>query len=350
MRRRGSDGALWGLVVLVAFAIGAGGTVLAFPASEPPALTSGAPSSLVPVTERSYADERQVQLMFETGSPRVVIAPRSGVLTELDCTAGGELRSGSAIARIDGQPVIALATATPLWRDVALGDTGADVRALQQELNRLGSRVVVDGIAGRSTIRAGSAMLRTAGMSNPPPDRISLDAVTWIPSDVSVVRSCAGTVGTDVQRNDTLVELPSELRGARLEQLPVDPVAGRREVRVGSTSAPIGSDGVVNEAAALEAIAGAPEYATAVASSDAPSTTATWRLADPIEVAVVPPTALWDVRGGSACIRSVDDVGHREDRRVEVVGSQLGQSFVRTSGGKAVRSVVARPTTNASCR
>ena len=42
--------------------------------------------------------------------------------------------------KVNGVSVVALATATPMYRDLATGDKGDDVLALNNELARLGLR------------------------------------------------------------------------------------------------------------------------------------------------------------------------------------------------------------------
>lgn len=351
------------LGLLLAASLGAVTAILALPVAEPAALRPTAPSSVVPVTTRDDADERQVQLALSTGSPRMIGAPTSGVLTALSCAAGGTIRSGDRIASIDGEPVIALATETPLWRDLEPGSTGTDVRALQQELARLGATVSTDGVVGPSTERAIRTFLRARGIttgttSTPRTDRgdevsassdevLHTTSIAWVPGPETLVQNCVGVVGSRIDLTDPLVELPVELRSARIEQLPVDPAPGARVAHIGTVTAPIGSDGVISDPAALAQLTATPEYATAVATTT-PTMQGRWSLEQPVEVAVVPPTALWDLSNGHGCVRPVRAGRPGAPLLVEVVGSELGQSFVRT--GTPLRSVVAAPSSRTSCR
>jgi peptidoglycan hydrolase-like protein with peptidoglycan-binding domain len=344
--------ALGSLVVAAATAVG---VVVALPVEPPAALATATPAATVAVTQRSDADDHQVQLALDTGAPRAVVTTRVGTVTASSCTTGGVLRSGVEIARIDDVPVIALATETPLYRDLAIDDRGDDVRGLQQELARLGVPVTVDGIVGRGTLRAAQGFLLTHGFTRDDltENTIERSAFAWIPSAETTVRTCTAVVGAPVDADGVLVELPAELRSARVEQLPADAMDGARRVVVGSVRAEVDEQGVVTGPSELAAIGALPEYATTVASADGvPSLPASWSLRDPLEVRVVPPTALWDVHEDHACVQPAEG----QPLLVEVIGSELGQSFVRLDPGPALDPstaldrVRATPDRGRSCR
>lgn len=339
-----------GLASLLAAAGAAVTAVVALPVEPPASLSTATPVGTVAVTERTDADERQVQLLLDTGAPGAVVTSRAGVVTASTCAAGGALRSGAEVVRIDGVPVLALASTTPLWRDLSEGDRGDDVRGVQQELARLGSRIAVDGVVGPATVRAVRELLVAQGSARSaaaPDDVIERAAFAWIPAPEVTVTACDAVVGATIGTDGVLATLPAELRGARLEQLPVDAVPGTRQVRVGQATAPVDDRGVVTDQAALDALRTQPEYAAVLASTDgAPSVPATWSLVEPLRVLVVPPSALWDVRDGSACVRPVPGA----PTLVEVVGSELGQSFVRLPSGGRLTQVRSEPDGGRPCR
>lgn len=343
------SGSLLGLGSLLLAAAAAVGAVVALPADPPVALRTARPVGTVAVTERTDADEHQVQLALDTGAPRAVVTSRTGIVTSSSCSTGGVIRSGTEIARVDDLPVIAFASATPLFRDLHVDDRGADVRGLQQELVRLGSTIAVDGIVGPGTLRAARWFLLAHDVprSAVSDDTIERSAFAWIPAAEATVRTCTAVVGAPVDADGTLVELPAELRGARIEQLPADVVAGARVVAVGQFHSAVDDHGVVTDPAALAQIGALPEYAATVASADGvPTLPATWALAEPLTVQVVPPTALWDLREDHACVQPVTGV----PVRVEVVGSELGQSFVRVGPGATLDRVRAAPDSGRPCR
>jgi peptidoglycan hydrolase-like protein with peptidoglycan-binding domain len=344
-RRSGAlSGSLIGLGSLLVAAAAAVGAVVALPADPPAALRTASPVETVAVTERTDADEHQVQLALDTGAPRSVVTSRTGIVTSSSCSTGGVLRSGTEIARVDDVPVIAFASGTPLFRDLRVDDRGEDVRGLQQELVRLGSAIAVDGIVGPGTLRTARSFLLSHGVPRVavPDDTIERSAFAWIPAAEATVRTCTAVVGAPVDAEGALVELPAELRGARIEQLPPEAVAGAREIAVGQLRTAVDDNGVVSDLDALAQIGALPEYAATVASADGvPTLPATWALAEPLEVHVVPPSALWDVRDHHACVQPVTG----DPVRVEVIGSELGQSFIRADPGEEVDPTTSDPAT-----
>lgn len=339
-----------GLVAVTALAIGAGAVLLVFPPDQPSALREPEPAAAVPVETRDDVDERQVQLVLQTGSPRRIASPRPGVLTGLSCSTGGEISSGDVVATVDGSPVVALATAVPLWRALTLDDRGDDVRGLQAELARWGVPVAVDGTFGAGTRRAVRSFLVARGVTMAPSDAVPVDAVTWLPSPQVRAEGCEGVVGSRVDSGDELVRLPVELQSARLATLPLDSSPGDRVVTVAGVTMAVSPEGVVTDPADLARLASTPDF-VAAADDEAPSVSVRWSLAEPVRVTVVPPTALVDVGDGTTCLQPVDDSGTpRRPVRVDVVGSQLGQSYVVPADGAAVTSVAPRPDGRITCR
>lgn len=339
-----------GLVAVTALAIGAGAVLLLVPPDQPSALRPPTPAEAVPVETRDDVDERQVQLVLQTGSPREIVSPRAGVLTGSSCSTGGDISSGDVVATVDGNPVIALATAVPLWRGLDLDDRGDDVRGLQAELARLGVPVTVDGAFGVDTRRAVRSFLTAKGVAMSAIDAVPVEAVTWLPAPRVRAEGCEGVVGSPVDMGDELIRLPVELQAARLEKLPLDASPGDRVVTVAGVTTPVSAEGAVTDPTDLARLASTPDYASVV-DDDAPAVTARWSLAEPVRVTVVPPSSLVDVRDGSACLQPVDDSGQpRQPLLVDVVGSQLGQSYVVPHGGTPVTSVVPRPDGSLTCR
>lgn len=341
--------ALLALGAMVVAAAMAAAVVVALPAEVPAALRTAAPASTVRVTERTDADERQVQLALDTGAPRAVVTSRTGTVTLSTCSTGAPVRSGDVLARVDGRPVIALASDEPLWRDLELGDRGDDVSGLQRELTRLGAGLSVDGVVGPGTLRAAQQFLVDRGVERDdlPDDVVPRDPFAWVPATENTVLACEAVVGAAVGADGVLAELPAELRGARIEALPVDPAPGERVLRIGNADVPIDAAGVVSSPTALAAITALPEYAATVASADGtPTVAATWTLSRPRTVQVVPPTALWNLEGDRACLQPTTG----RSLRVEVLGSELGQSFVRVPGGRTLDRIRAAPDQTSSCR
>lgn len=344
--------AVLGLVTAAAAVAGATAALLTLPAPGPSALDDPPHSSSFPVTSRDWSDERPVQLSLQTGAPRVLGAPRAGVLTALACSVGAPLTSGDLVATVDDAPVTALATASPLWRDLAEGDSGPDVEALQRELSRLGLPVSVDGVMGKTTLRAAASFLGIRGERLTPASPVPADSFAWIPGPEVTVAGCAASVGSVVDVGDVLLEFPVELRGARLVPSPLDAAPGPRSVSVDDVVVPIGDDGTIGDPAGLALLTSTTSYAAAVSdSAEELALGARWVLSAALRVFVVAPTALWDLDGSSACLEVVTpDAPAGRPVRVDVLGSQLGQSFVLPADGDEIRSARTLPDTNTSCR
>lgn len=90
-----------------------------------------------------------------------------GVITRTGAQAGSTLYAGQVVTWVNSRPLIALAGAFPLYRDLYLGDQGDDVRLLQQALSDLGYGIAVDGTLGARTAAAVTALYETTGA--PPP-------------------------------------------------------------------------------------------------------------------------------------------------------------------------------------
>lgn len=339
---------LVGLVAIVVAAGTAASVVLALPADPPSSLRTATPASTVRVTEREDADERQVQVALDSGAPRAVVTARTGTVTSSTCSTGAVLRSGDVLATVDGEAVIALATDVPLWRDLRPDDRGDDVRGLQRALNAGGAGLSEDGILGPGTLRSAFRFLAERGVRPAQGEDVLPRALfSWVPAAEQTVRSCTAVVGAAVGADGVLAELPAELRGARMESLPIDPVPGPRDLRFGGTTVEVDDRGVVTSTASLTAIAALPEYAAAVASADGvPTVSATWSLRRPRTVLVLPPTALYAIRGTTACVQPTTG----GPVRVEVLGSELGQSFVRSPDGTSLDRVRAFPDRMRPCR
>lgn len=338
-----------GIAAVVAASVAGSLVALWAPVPAPVALATARPDRVVPVTERSFADERQASLQVSTAPARSVVAPRQGRLTSLTCRNGERLTSGTAFATIDGSPVVALATAIPLWRELESQDRGDDVRALQVELGRLGHAVQPDGVVGPATIRAAEAVRGARNSAADAVTTVSPGDFAWIPDAEVTVGECAGVVGAPIESGDVLVALPVAVVSARLTTIPSPAAEGARVVRLGSTSIPVAGDGSVRDPDALARIGSTAEFLAAGAgASDDTAIPVQWALEEPMSALVVPPSALWDVEDGTACVMPAT----KPDRPllVEVLGSALGQSFVRTPAGGSLEAVRSVPPKSRACR
>ncbi|RUR01106.1 peptidoglycan-binding domain-containing protein [Labedella endophytica] len=331
------------VALVVAFAIGVGIAAIVVAPASPQALETPDTITAVPVGVQPFDDARSVDVGFSLGSATTLTSPGDGRVTRFACAAGDSIRSGESLLAIDGSPVLTLSTRVPLWRDLVEEDTGDDVRALQQELARLGEPVTVDGILGTETLDALERRFRAIG------DTEVLEAITamrilWIPSPSVAIDACELGTGASVAVGEPLATLAAGLAAATVEQLPDDLVPGERVLVVDGERLPLTSDGIVTDTAALATLTSSSSLREAVL-GEATSFTASMELAEPVDISVVPPSAVVAIDGATGCVVAGDVA-----RPVDIVGSQLGQTLVRfTDDAAAPPSVAVQPAESTTC-
>lgn len=93
----------------------------------------------------------------------------SQVVTSVHVSAGDVVRSGDLLVEVSDRPLVALRLAFPLFRDLHVGDSGSDVRAVQEALAGAGLLGgTADGVFGARTAAAVIELYRSAGAIPPP--------------------------------------------------------------------------------------------------------------------------------------------------------------------------------------
>lgn len=312
----------------------------------PATLDSATPDATVPLTTKAFDDGRQAQLHIVTGAPRAVTSPRTGRLTDLDCQTGGLIHAGTVPASVDGRPMIAISTTIPLWRNLAVDDRGDDVAALQSELTRLGHPTSIDGVMGASTLRAVESLRAELGLEPQSATIVDVHDFIWIPRAEVTVRSCLGVVGAPVADGDALAELPVDVVSARLITIPTGAAPGQRVLRSNSLSVAVDDSGGVTDPEALAQLAASPEFESATTAGNSMTIPVRWMLSSPVTATVVPPSSLWDIRDGKGCVQPKSG----PPRVVDVIGSELGQTFITSTSGEPLTAVFAQPEKERSCR
>lgn len=308
-------------LVAVGVVLGAAWTSPAVPA----ALRPPAPITTFEVRSATFDDVRSVRLAVARGEESGLASPGSGLVTRFDCRPGSTIESGTAPLWLDDAPVVALATTLPLWRDLPVGTEGNDVRALQEELTRLGHPVEATGTLGTKTLRAVNALFDDLGdpsaLTSVPRSRL-----LWIPEPSVTVAECSVTTGSQLEAGAELVVTPGTLAGVALRDgAPSDLVAGARTLRVDGIDVAVEPQNPITDPALLAQLDAAPSLQQAGTGDEAP--VGQLRLAEPVDVSVVPPSAVITAPDGTTCV-TTDAVPHR----LRVVGSELGQTFVLFDG------------------
>lgn len=307
-------------VALLATGVAAGAMVLG----------EGVPSSVAapdrprvaPVAVETYDGLRRATATPQVAEPTTLTLGAAGRVRSSLCVPGATIASGTSLLLLDDRPVLALTTAAPLWRDLDVGARGQDVADLQAELARLGHAVTVDGVYGPGTRAAVRALLAGIGVARPSGALVASDVV-WLPVPEVTVTGCPAAVGEAFEGGEvatvggglTAVEI-----GGR------DPVEGL-VARFEGVSAPVKADRTVTDPAFLAAVEASP--ALDFAQEEGTGTLEIeLALAEPVQVAVVPPSAVFGLTGPAGCVATGDGAV----LPVRVVASALGQTLVQVDG------------------
>lgn len=335
------------LAVVCAVAGGfAVGVVVSEPA-EPADLRAPTDLAVVPVGDRVFDDARTVTLRVTVDDVASVASLSGGRVTASQCAAGATVGSGSSTVSLDGRALVNLSTSVPLWRDLTIGDRGADVTALHAELVRLGHAAPDGDRVTRATIAAYRALAQALGAAEPVSSVIDHTAIVWLPAPAVTVGACEVKLGDPLEPGAALFELPAALASAVVAPLPGDAAPGDRVLMIDDEPVPVGPDGAITDPAALDVLGRSRALAEAVAiAPDDPQLSVVWRLADPLTTLVVPPSGVVGVGGPATCVVA----GDGGTRPVTVVGSQLGQTFVvPDEGASPFESVQVDPDASVTC-
>jgi membrane fusion protein, macrolide-specific efflux system len=132
-------------------------------------------------------------------------APASGTVTSVALTEGKKLKAFARLAGIDGKAVYGIPSSYPLYRDLAEGDEGPDVAALQRALAAAGYDAgEADGDFGASTADALANWQADRGLD----ETGRLELATFVAFQPgSVVDTVAVAVGDKVQAGGKLATL-----------------------------------------------------------------------------------------------------------------------------------------------
>lgn len=320
MRTKVGAGAL-ALALLSSAGLGVLGAYLAQP--EPSDGLAAAPvSTRAPLTPINYSDPAELPFTLNIGEPTVLALPTTGVLTATHCEPGQAITSGSTLAEIDGQPILALSTPSPFYRNLEEGSTGKDVDALRQGLINLGYQIAPTGAYDAPLVSAVQTLQINAGIT-PADGTFRHSNFLWLPANTLTPAQCPLTLGQTYQPEAPFAEIPAELHSIDFA-FPDQLIEGERTATVFTTEVAVNGNSITDTALLRDISASAPyrEY-LATDSMDSSKLTAPSQLIEPFEAVTLPPAALFDVRGALACVQS-DTAVHR----VKVLGSSLGSTIV----------------------
>lgn len=321
-------GVAFGLAVLTGVAAG----VLIPRMPMPSTLADAVAPTTAETRQIEFTDPRTVEVAIADTPASLLRSPRGGTVTGLTCEPGSTIASGASPMSIDGRAVIALATRVPLWRTLVVGDRGDDARALQEGLNALGAEVTTDGVIGPATVAAFRDLYYRATGTVASTAMIPIDDIVWLPLPQVVVAECVVSIGSPVEVGAEAIALEPPAAPLSVARLPADAVPGDRELVVEGLVMTVDAMGRVTDPAALATFSLTSTAADARRDPDGVTVTATWQLTSPVVATGVPPSAIIEVSGGSACVVSSGEV-----IRGSLLGSSLGYTLMVFEGTAPTR-------------
>lgn len=184
-RRRRRMGTL--VVVGVAVVALGGGTAaaLGFGGGAPDTpVSSTLPPGTAEVTRTTLTETADVDGTLGYGSVSSVNAQGRGRVTWLP-EPGASVQRGEALYKVDEKPVVLLYGVVPMYRDLAPGVSGSDVKQFEENLAALGYQgFTVDETFSSATATAVKAWQRDLGLTET--GRVGRDVVTYAPAGIRV--------------------------------------------------------------------------------------------------------------------------------------------------------------------
>ncbi|WP_147303276.1 hypothetical protein [Microbacterium bovistercoris] len=290
----------------------------------PPSLAASKQPERVKITTQEYFDPQQVDVTVEAPPDLSARVARDGIVTAFGCSAGEVWKSGTSHISVDGSPLLAFHTSTPLWRDLEPGARGADVDAVKAELARLGQRVSSASALRRVDVSSMRALAQKAGADSSF-DVISPTDLVWIPAAEIAPKSCDVTVG---QRVSVDTAVMSSASPATVSITPLQKMLhGSRVLKADQVELPVTDKLTLADPKDASDLLSTASYRAAAQSASAPgipvTLTAVLALAEPVTVSVLPPAAVRAESLTAGCIASDQGVVP-----VTIVASDLGRTLV----------------------
>lgn len=314
----------------------------------PDSLAGPAEVTTALASSRVFDNERTVRVTVKLREAEPVLTPTTGRVTALSLAPNSRLDSGTTIMDVDGVPVVALHTSTPLFRDIADDVAGEDIAALQAELQRLEYSVDVTGKGNWQTRHAAADLLGVNDGQGGVPESIPFTHFLWLPAASVTVNEVTAHLGDVLTEGATLLTLTGGALSGSVT-IPEGALPGPRVLFYQDKAYPVADNGTIEDQELLAALAASPVASAGgnngegSESKSEVSVSVPWRLATPIDVQIVPAAALFGISGDQGCVAGTDG----KTRKVRIVASELGQTFVH---GEAPLGEVTLTTEGLSCQ
>jgi peptidoglycan hydrolase-like protein with peptidoglycan-binding domain len=145
---------IWAALAAVVVAVGVGAWLWASNGSTEAGPAPSGPVATATVNRGTISATESWEGTLEYGAPVTVKSSAAGVVTRL-VDQGATVERGEELYRVNERPVILLFGVVPMYRDLAPGDSGVDVRQLEANLAKLGHNgFTVDGAYTATTADA----------------------------------------------------------------------------------------------------------------------------------------------------------------------------------------------------
>lgn len=272
-----------------------------------------------------------------TAAREVDVGDATGKVTAVFASAGTPVACGTPVIAVDGVAVLALCGDVPLWRDVTATTNGPDADVVADLLIGLGQLSEADRADGQR--RAAAWEMLQGDLGQPATGVVHPSDVIWIGREFTPTRVLVN-VGDRVSGDSGVLAVDASLRSATVSSSTTD-ASARVFVADGTTD-----EFPVSEAGTLEADAFGELARSTLEFPDADlplRIQGSVRLATPISLAGIPPSALVTAPDGSQCV--VLASGDTTD--VEIVDSATGIVMVEAdlSEGTLIRNLPPAGTT-----
>ena len=339
------------LAVMATAAVAVGACALFLPDRPPVLLGQAAEMTSAPVSVQEYAGQRQVTVVPSLSAAYNLVGNASGRVTA-DWSAGG-LNSGKRAYRVDLRTVIALATGIPLFRDLHENDIGDDVRALNDELNRLGYRSSPGSNRYTADTAAGWRQLMMDNGNESDGSLVVADTL-WIPAESVSATDWQATMGMPVSAGSTVGAVPGSLVKLAVKNgQPSD--HDRQLTTLGQTTTLPAGQTEVTDTAFLAQVAATPDFRAMDPTALGGGFEATLTLGEPVMALRVPAGAVFGIKSTTGCVvaldggsQSISDASPETDGttdvsgrvvKVTIAGSELGVSLVTPVDGTDPASI-----------
>lgn len=251
---------------------------------------------VAPAGRMDRIDATSVELTAEYQEPFQITSAAAGVVTHIGVRPGDEISSGDRLISVDDRVVVAYQSDGPLWRDLAIGDRGADVARAQSFLDDLGfPRGNVEGVVTSATVEGIRQFNHSLGRGDD--DRVlHLETLAWIGLGALRVAEVHVRLGATVTPGTVLFSGPTELASVSVAE--PDTYEDREAeyvLEVGGVVVPYQpGSGRVDDSEALAALDEALRGRNQVVG--------TVRRAEPVPVATVPVAAVVTDSDGRTCL------------------------------------------------